>query len=752
MIQAQTKNDVLFEGVEETVKMSIALDEANQAHIVKVLSENYKYPIASTIREAASNAWDSHLMNNTPEKPFFVRFYKNETGNYNLEIEDFGLGLDKEGFYKYYMQIGNSTKQGVAGVLGFFGCGAKAALSIEGLTNYEVICRKDGIENKFLIFKGEKFPESLPLHELPIEEDNGVLIRIPISYRDRYTTIEAIKEQLCYFKTACIQIEGDNTNYLEKKIFENDLFSWSEVYPSNEMHINFGGVHYPIDWNILKINKISLPVGIKIAPDNGINPFFNRESLDYTTLCKETILNRIKEVAEYFVNRYNETNIVFKDIFHIREYYSTSNKYLELEGASFKINELEKYSDVKLVYPTYPNIKELDLNLVCTNWNYFLCTYKIIAEINSNRFTTKINKKSSLDKLNQPLYLIDTLPKKQVIDYLKEKHDCCYFVKKISNPKLKRIDYRDIENYYYLLNLDKQPKSLWRTLIQDWQELENELLNKINSLPEVSKEWIEARKKVRQISVRNQKLEGEINFKIAKPMEKYSSDWNCKFESTILNLKDFHKNKYLMVYGLDIDRIRLDDLYELGRRSKSNIKIAIVGERDYKKLETVKIHNLVKMDDFVKEKHKIIAKYATAYKINILINENIEVFKTRNFIIKNISTNFGNALNELYQYKEQYTNYSNDLMKQLVLFCEENNFFDYPIYQTYKEVAKEIHKINFIKLFADKSKYIETIKEEAIPIIRELLVSRKFRMDYPHYQTETVLPTEVLEEETILED
>ena len=39
-----------------------------------------------------------------------------------------------------------------------------------------------------------------------------------------------------------------------------------------------------------------------------------------------------------------------------------------------------------------------------------------------------------------------------------------------------------------------------------------------------------------------------------KQMEKYSSDWNCKFESTIINLKNFHKNKYLMVYGLDTDR------------------------------------------------------------------------------------------------------------------------------------------------------------------------------------------------------
>ena len=127
MIQTQIKNDVLLEGVEETVKMSISLDEENQAHIVKVLSENYKYPIASTIRESSSNAWDSHLMNNTPEKPFYVRFFRNKTGDYTLEIEDFGLGLDKEGFYKYYMKIGNSSKRGIKGVLGYYGWNSRPA-------------------------------------------------------------------------------------------------------------------------------------------------------------------------------------------------------------------------------------------------------------------------------------------------------------------------------------------------------------------------------------------------------------------------------------------------------------------------------------------------------------------------------------------------------------------------------------------------------------------------------------------------
>lgn len=272
MIATQSAiRDVQKEGIEETTKMTLSLDSETQSHIVKVLTENYKYPLESTIREAASNAYDSHIMSNKIDTPFHVRLKKNETGNYNLEIEDYGLGLDEEGFYKYYMKLGNSSKRGVAGVLGYYGCGAKAALSYTN--SYEVICIKDGIERKYLIFKGEEYPESTKIYEKVTEKENGVLIKLTIDRWDYTDAKNAIREQLCYFKTACIEIDGDSFDYVNARIFENDLFSWSEMYPSGEMHINFGGVHYPIDWALLKIPTLYTPIGIKIAPDNGINPF-----------------------------------------------------------------------------------------------------------------------------------------------------------------------------------------------------------------------------------------------------------------------------------------------------------------------------------------------------------------------------------------------------------------------------------------------------------------------------------------------
>ena len=60
------------------------------------------------------------------------------------------------------------------------------------------------------------------------------------------------------------------------------------------------------------------------------------------------------------------------------------------------------------------------------------------------------------------------------------------------------------------------------------------------------------------------------------------------------------------------------------------------------------------MEQFVKSKYKVIARYVTAYKINKLIDANKEVFKLKDFIIKNISANFGELLKDLSDYAYNY--------------------------------------------------------------------------------------------------
>ena len=155
MINVQGKRDVITENVGETFKMRLSKSDEVEAHIVKVLTENYKYPKESHVREAVSNHLDSHVENGNPNEPIFVKLYKDNTGNYIFETSDKGLGMTAEEFDTYYMGIGESTKRGKADLIGGKGLGAKAILSYAD--SYNVICRKNGEENSFLVFKGEIF-------------------------------------------------------------------------------------------------------------------------------------------------------------------------------------------------------------------------------------------------------------------------------------------------------------------------------------------------------------------------------------------------------------------------------------------------------------------------------------------------------------------------------------------------------------------------------------------------------------------
>ena len=75
----QATKEIITEGVGETVKMNISLSDNTQAHIIKVLTETYKYPEKSIVRENFSNHWDSHFEAGKKETPIPVKLYKNET-------------------------------------------------------------------------------------------------------------------------------------------------------------------------------------------------------------------------------------------------------------------------------------------------------------------------------------------------------------------------------------------------------------------------------------------------------------------------------------------------------------------------------------------------------------------------------------------------------------------------------------------------------------------------------------------------
>jgi nitrate/nitrite-specific signal transduction histidine kinase len=116
MILENSKRDYIVDSQEQTTKMSISADV--ESHIIKLVTENsYDDALGSALREAVSNAIDSHTEAGV-DHPIIVSIKKNRAGQNELNIEDRGLGLDDVSFNKYIMGIGESSKRNSATLLG----------------------------------------------------------------------------------------------------------------------------------------------------------------------------------------------------------------------------------------------------------------------------------------------------------------------------------------------------------------------------------------------------------------------------------------------------------------------------------------------------------------------------------------------------------------------------------------------------------------------------------------------------------
>ena len=748
MIKQNSENNIITD-INNTTKMQLLNDPENMAHIVKVLTENYKYPIASTIRETASNAYDSHLMSGKSDIPFVISLSHNTLGNYTLEIQDFGLGLSEEEFYKYYMQIGSSNKRNVKGVLGYYGCGAKAALSIDGLTHYEVICRKEGVENKFIIFKGEEFPECTLLSTELTDLEDGVIVRLDINNYNYRETVIDIKTQLCYFPNVLIKLPNETIDFNSFKIYENELFSCSELYPLNELHINFGNVYYPIDWSILKLKPIRLPLGIKINPDGIINPFFNRESLEYNKQCKELILSKIKEIATYLCNKFNTENN--KEVSFSKSYeYYTKGCFINVgDKIEIPLNEISVYSDVEIELPKIKNTNFLTTKFICTN-----LTYHLLAHYEPKLFKDNFTKRKAhlyiIDciKNNIPIYISPnkTVPI-HILNYLDSIHNKYLIVNLNETKKYKVIDEENQYNYktlHKILDLYNYEENLWTEIIQEWINVEQDIIDTFLPLPVVEKEKIVRTKKPKIDNLVSVKKEEDI---ITFDFIKYNGNriTNCEYYKQYVNIK---KLKTTIVYCLEEESSNMKDLYlifrEKNRYSNENLKFAVVGKRNYKYLIT-QTHNknLLNLKDFKIKKIKLFSKLVTLVLIKNLINNNSHLFSIKDIIRDYVNKDFGNKLTDLRTYINNLKNIddyrihsdltcSNPFIQECIDYCINNRLYDYTIYGMYLNVLKEVDKFIFLKDLTIAMYYFNEYdgrKERMISYVRELLKNRGFKLD-----------------------
>ena len=781
ILEKQTEAVVQQEGQsQDSIGMSLDLDSAQI--LMQMLSKNlYSDSIGSTIRECASNALDSHRRAGV-DKPIIVSFKPNGSNNYDFCVEDFGIGLDADDVKNIISKYGKSTKRNSANELGMMGLGFKAPLAYS--SSFYFVCRKDGMERKYMMYEGEDTNTIDLLYEKSTKEGNGVKVIVPVQYYDRSDFRIKIKEQLAYFESVYFDVPGEIDN--DFQIIRGEHFQWSPLTSESKMHICLDNVYYPLEFEKVGIdNPIYFPIALRFSLTDGLFPTPNRESIRYTKEAKEIIMNKVKLVADYFVKKYNESIYETDNVIEIMNYYSDNRRYLEFNTKSHDISPLEKYSSIGIAAPKLKGINILNLKLLHRNRDFILNEYQIKFRFDHGklreckRYWDQDVKIGAMTKDRHFIFEEKLSGKKK--DYLREtmgkdtgygKYK--YLLKKVKNFKLgKRSASVNYDTYMDLLNLRSVDKHLWRAAIKEFQSIVAmyiDCLPKIEDI-KVPDTWLSTKQKAKVIisggtigpKVRRVKLQGEIVVKLASELERYVDGKNCKWVPTTYKLEDLHKKSYLTVYGrqVEADITAMDHLFKITNGlKKTNIKFVAVSERELKNIEKFELHNWMKLETFMEGKNKPFKRIVTAYLIKQLMDKYDSAFK-KSERLKCLSEDLVNKLEILEQYRNDHNIYaSHELYSAVMAVAEENNLFDGEVYPVYKEVKAFLDRYGFVETLLDKSSYYgrsEWDKDPMICIMRDMLKYHRRRLDWKNYNiklNEDVVTTDLTDEtvETLLED
>lgn len=310
-------------------EFKIGIDPKNLEFITTLLSSNlYSDPEQSFIREIVSNAWDSHVEAGTTDTPVIINFDYN---NRSITIRDYGTGLSPERFQEIYNNIGSSTKRESNDYIGGFGIGRFSALACSKtvfITSYY-----NGKAYHYIMVKDGNAITTNLVASLDTEEKNGVEVNIKDIVN--FTRYENALWYIVYFPNVYLNTVGAgsrseiikefNSNKIrkfksfavsERSVADGKLLLGNVLYPCNESMLD------PISRKVYdKIRRTGIAIRFEVG-ELEVTP--NRESIIYSTKCKELINKR-------FIEAYDEIKtIISNNIPHaldnLEKYYESCNR------------------------------------------------------------------------------------------------------------------------------------------------------------------------------------------------------------------------------------------------------------------------------------------------------------------------------------------------------------------------------------------------------------------------------------------
>jgi hypothetical protein len=760
ILEKQTEAHVLTEGqTQESIGMSLDLDSAQV--LMQMLSKNlYSDDIGSAIRECASNALDSHRRAGV-DTPIVVSFKASAASNYEFCVEDFGIGLDADDVRNIISKYGKSTKRESTTELGMMGLGFKAPLAYS--SSFYFVCRKDGMERKYMMYEGEDTNTIDLLYEKETEEANGVKIIIPVKYNDAWQFRKKIKEQLCYFESVYFDVPEDKTIANDFVISRHEHFQFSELSTDQNLHICLDNVYYPLDFEKLGINRISFPIGLRFSLSDGLYPTPNRESLRYTQEAKKIIMDKLSQVGNWYVELYNKSINDGDDLKSMVNHLEKNGHMIEMaDGNKRSIDEFIKYATVTPTVPVLEGVKILNFPSL-----YKHSKANILNDSFPNRYSLRYKRMSDADKGYVYGYTLENICNGECnvwvfsdrIPQIKKDYLRATCVESVSNFIVRRgkpmelgiPSKYDNKTYYHLLGLSKIPKDKWRDAIKEYQHIISMVEANFTDLDEfeVPQDFIDSKKKAKVTkaglaSTKRLKLQGEIVCKKGVDLARYNGGKHCKFDSQIYKLEDLHKGKRLKVYTHHDDFLKLDPLY--GMMEKQKMEVITFSSRELKIVEQLDIHNLISYEKFMEGKTAPFKRIITSILIHEMMNVYRSTFEKINSI-RYVSTDLADKLDRLSQYKrDNYVRTDDALRKAMLEVALEHRLFDPQIHAEYIEMLDIFQKLTFLNPVCGRLGYTSS-EDPMINVMIDLFKYYKHRVDLKHYNIR--INDEVLTEETI---
>lgn len=744
ILEKQTNAVILEEGTQDTIGMSLDLDSAQI--LMQMLSKNlYSDAIGSTIRECASNALDSHRRAGTTD-PIIVSL-QTVDGSYEFSVEDFGIGLDADDVKNIISKYGKSTKRNSANELGMMGLGFKAPLAYS--SSFYFVARKNGMERKYMMYEGEDTNSIDLLYEAPTDKRNGVKVIIPLKFGDKSTFMMKIREQLAYFENVYFNVLDGSSLNNDFSIIRHEHFQFSPLLSTTKLHACLDNVYYPLDFEKLGLKQeIEFPVALRFSLTDGIFPTPNRESLRYTKEAIDTIKAKIQKVADYFIEKYNESVTETDDVVGALQFYSSSQKRIKSldknSSDDWYVTNLSSFSSIQLKKPVIKGIKLTSIEQLNRVKEYMFEEYEFKHELYNNRLSqgSRWNSVFSILSNKKHVYVYSDKLSGLKKDYLKSLHansrNSVYILRKSKTFRLGELkDSNSLSTYRGLCKLYNYPRSEWRERIKELQYAIKQCMTNVIDLDtlQVPQSFINSRKKV-SVTIngvpkqRRKKLQGEINCKEAATLERYVDGKNSKLVPKVIDMADAHRKPYLTIYGSTSHSSLIDNLFPLvdGRK----VKLIVLSDRELKAIKDVDLHNWISMDKFMEGEHIVFKRIVTARRISQLIAKYRPVFDRINGL-KKVSENLATRLDDLIVYAKRYhLSGENDIYEAMFSVADAKNLYDMSIYPEYLQIKELLDKLPFVNpTFSAMTTWRE--KDPMVDVVIDLFKYYKQRVNWKNY-------------------